>query len=90
MTRFDPPHTWEWVGKFLWMTISYDHRFTAVSDSQTKISFIVKGEGVGLSTIGRLFAATYNANLNSAIPNLIAEYNAVAKMRRNKFNYPDL
>ncbi len=83
MTRFDPPHTWEWVGKFLWMTISYDHRFTAVSDSQTKISFIVKGEGFGLSTIGRLFATAYNANLNRAIPNLITEYDVLARARSN-------
>lgn len=84
LTRFDPPHAWEWLGKFLWMTIAYDHRFTAVSHSQTQISFIVKAEGFGLSTIGRLFAAAYNANLNRAIPNLIAEYDALARARSNQ------
>jgi hypothetical protein len=78
MTSFDPPRSWEWVGKFLWMAIAYDHRFMAVSDSQTQIGFIVKGEGAGLSTAGRLFAAAYNANLNRAIPNLIAEYDSLA------------
>lgn len=83
MASFEPPHAWEWVGKFLWMTIAYDHRFTAVSDSQTKISFIVKGEGFGLSTIGRLFAAAYNANLDQAIANLIAEFDALARTKGN-------
>lgn len=79
MTRFDPPHAWEWVGKFLWTTIAYDHRFTAVSDNQTQISFIVNAEGFGISTIGRIFAAAYNANLDRAIPNLIAEYAELAR-----------
>lgn len=69
-----PPHSWEWVGKFLWLAVAYDHRFTAVADNQTQISFIVKGEGFGLSTISRLFAAAYNANLNRAIPHLVAEF----------------
>ncbi|MCB0032395.1 MAG: SRPBCC family protein [Anaerolineales bacterium] len=83
MTHFDPPRSWEWEGKFLWLTVGYDHRFTAVADSQTRISFIVKGEGLGLSSIGRLFAAAYNANLNRAIPNLIAEYGVLASTRSN-------
>ena len=74
MTKFKPPHAWEWVGKFLWLAIAYDHRFTAVSGQQTKISFIVSAEGFGLSTIGRIFAAVYNANLDRAIPNLIPEF----------------
>ena len=35
--------------------------------------------GLGLSTIGRLFAAACNANLDRAIPNLIAEYAELAQ-----------
>lgn len=52
---------------------------TAVSDSQTQISFIVRAEGVGISPIGHIFAVAYNANLDCAIPNLIAES---AKLRK--------
>lgn len=84
MINFDPPQSWEWVGKFLWLTIAYDHRLMAASDSTTQIAFIVKVEGIGVSTIGRLFAAVYKANLNRAIPNLIAEYDALARTGSNK------
>jgi hypothetical protein len=79
MTGFDPPHSWEWTGKFLWLTISYDHRFQAVSEQQTQINFMVSAEGLGTNTIGRLFAAAYNGNLDTPIPNLIAEFDGVAE-----------
>jgi len=36
----------------------------------------VAAEGLGVSVLGRVFAAVYNGNLSQAIPCLIAEINA--------------
>jgi hypothetical protein len=78
MTGFDPPHNWEWTGKFLWLTINYDHHFQVLSDHQTQVCFIVSAEGLGTTTVSRLFATAYNANLDTDIPNLIAEFDGLA------------
>ena len=77
MTEFNLHRNWKWVGTFLWMIVEYDHRFEAIDQRQTKIIFVVNGKGFGVSTLGRLFALIYNRNLNAAIPNLIAELDAL-------------
>jgi hypothetical protein len=76
MTEFAPKSRWTWVGKFLWLTVHYDHRFEPINESQTKIQFIIEARGFGASVIRKPFAAVYSKNLDQAIPNLIAEMNA--------------
>ncbi len=73
MTEFNPQRNWKWVGRFLWLTVHYDHHFERLSEHRTRLTWIVACEGFGASIIGRLFALIYNRNLNKAIPDLIAE-----------------
>ncbi len=72
MVEFKPPRNWKWVGRFLWLTVHYDHLFESQGE-RTKLVWIVACEGFGVSILGRLFALIYNRNLDKAIPNLIAE-----------------
>ncbi len=72
MVEFNPQRNWKWVGRFLWLTVHYDHIFEPQGE-RTKLTWVVACEGFGASVIGRLFALIYNRNLNKAIPNLIAE-----------------
>lgn len=76
MTEFKPYSNWKWVGRFLWLTVSYDHRFEELSPTVTKLTWLVEASGVGVSMIGRLFAKVYSRNLDRAIPLLVAEMNA--------------
>ena len=76
MTEFNPPHSWKWVGAFLWLTVIYDHRFEPLDAEHTKLIFIIEGQGFGASILGRLFARIYRRHLEKAIPLLIAEMNA--------------
>jgi hypothetical protein len=76
MTEFVPKSHWTWVGKFLWLTVHYDHRFEPISDAGTKITFVIEVRGFGKSVIGKPFAAIYSKILDKAIPNLVAEMNA--------------
>jgi hypothetical protein len=73
MTEFNPHRNWKWVGRFLWLTIHYNHRFEQVSEQETRLIWTVEAEGFGASVFGRLFAKIYNKNLNKAIPALVAE-----------------
>ncbi len=75
MTEFNPGRNWKWVGGFLWLTVHYDHRFEEVNPQQTKLIWIIEGEGFGASIFGKLFAKIYNKNLAKAIPALVAEMN---------------
>ena len=79
MTEFNPHRNWKWAGPFLWLTVHYDHRFETINDHTSKLIFVVAGEGFGATTLGRLFAAIYNHNLNKAIPNLITEMNEISQ-----------
>jgi len=72
MVEFDAPRNWKWVGRFLWLTVQYEH-LCEPQGERTKLIWIVACEGFGASVFGRLFAVIYNRNLNKAIPNLIAE-----------------
>src|SRR5262245_51105262 len=43
MTDLVPGTRWEWVGRFLWMRVLYDHRFEPAPGGGTRITFEVKG-----------------------------------------------
>ena len=76
VTEFNPYRNWKWVGGFLWLTVYYDHRFEALSPTQTKITFELEASGFGRSVLRRLFAKIYSKNLDRAIPLLVEEMNA--------------
>ena len=73
MTQFQPRRNWKWVGRFLWLTIHYNHIFEELSARQTKLVWVIEGDGFGVSILGRLFARIYSMNLDKAIPLLIDE-----------------
>ncbi len=70
MEEFNPGRNWKWVGPFLWITVHYDHRLSMVGPDETKIRFVLDGEGFGVGLFGRIFAAVYARSLDRAIPNL--------------------
>ena len=73
MEVYDAPTRWQWVGRFLTVRVHYDHRFEPVDDQHTTLVWTVTAEGRGARTLGRIFGAIYNRNLDRAIPNLQAE-----------------
>jgi hypothetical protein len=77
METLDPPSRWLWVGKFLWSTVRYDHRFEDLGATLTRVRFVVDVEGPGAESLGRLFATLYARNLDRAIPNLVGELEAL-------------
>ncbi len=76
VTDFNPPQNWIWVGRFLWLTVIYDHQFEELDAGHTKLTFIVQGTGFGASVLGPLFGKFYRGTLEKAIPLLVAEMNA--------------
>ena len=76
MTEFNRYSNWKWVGRFLWLTVGYDHRFEELSPAQTELTWMVEANGAGVSVFGTLFAKIYGKNLDHAIPLLVAEMNA--------------
>jgi len=68
VTEFQLHQNWKWIGPFLWMRMEYDHRFEPLGYDKTKFTWIIEGEGIGASTIGRIFAWQYKRNLDKAIP----------------------
>ena len=68
MVEFNPERNW--------LTVQYDHRFEALDDRRTRLTWVVAAEGLGVSVLGRVFAAIYNGNLSRAIPRLMAELKA--------------
>jgi hypothetical protein len=76
MTEFNPPHSWKWVGAFLWLAVHYDHRFEPLDTEHTKLTWIIEAKGFAASILGRLFARIYRGSLETAIPRLVAEMNA--------------
>jgi Polyketide cyclase / dehydrase and lipid transport len=73
MEELNPGANWKWAGRFLWITVHYDHQFRKAGPEETEIGFVLDGEGVAAGVFGRLFAAIYARNLDRAIPNLIQE-----------------
>ena len=77
MTDFAPPDHWTWQGRFLWLTVDYDHRFAPVGGTDddargTEIAFVVTARGLGGRTLGSLFATAYARRLDAALPRLRA------------------
>ena len=77
MEELNPGANWKWAGPFLWLTVHYDHRFTARGPAETEIAFILDAEGFGVGVFGRLFAAIYARSLDRAIPHLVREIESV-------------
>lgn len=76
VTEFNPLRNWKWVGRFLWLTIYFDHRFEELNPTQTRLTWIVEAKGLGMSVFRRLLARFYRQNLDRAIPLLIEEMRA--------------
>jgi hypothetical protein len=76
VTEFNRPRNWKWIGGFLWLMVYYDHRFEALSPTQTKITFELEAKGLATSILGRLFAKIYSKTLDRAIALLVQEMNA--------------
>lgn len=72
ISAYDDGSSWEWVGKVLWLTIRYDHRFAADGD-RTRLTWTVTEEGGRRSAMGRLFASGYARLVDRAIPRLQAQ-----------------
>jgi carbon monoxide dehydrogenase subunit G len=71
ITSFDDAVHWEWVGKLLWLTIRYDHRFAAEGE-RTRMTWTVSEDGGHRSAVGRIFASFYGRLVDRAIPRLQA------------------
>lgn len=80
MTEFNRPENWKWAGPFMNLTVHYDHRFEPLGEDRCRLVWVVDVEGFGAAVLGRIFAAIYKRNLNRAIPLLVAEIDARAKM----------
>jgi hypothetical protein len=70
---YEPPRRWQWVGRFLTITVHYDHLFEPIEDDHTKLTWRVEATGAGTTTIGRVFARIYSRNLDRAIATLRKE-----------------
>jgi len=78
MEVFEPPRRWQWVGRFLTVTVHYDHHFESINDQATALTWIVKADGLGAGTVGRVFGVVYRRNLDRAIPRLQEQLRATA------------
>jgi hypothetical protein len=72
VTEFNPPHNWKWVGRFLWLTVLYDHWFESFDAGHTRLTWFVQPRGFGASILGPLLAWIYRGHPDKAIPLLIA------------------
>jgi Polyketide cyclase / dehydrase and lipid transport len=72
VTEFQDGRRFRWEGSFLWLGLGYDHLVTTDQTGRVQITFTVEGAGVGVNTIGPLFAGVYARNLDRAIPRLQA------------------
>ena len=73
MEVYEPPHRWQWVGRFVTIDVHYDHRFQTVDARHTRLAWTVEAEGLGTGSVGRVFGTIYARNLDRAIPRLQAE-----------------
>ena len=72
VTEFQDGRRFRWEGSFLWLGLGYDHLVTTDETGRVHITFTVDAAGVGVSTLGGLFASLYARNLDRAIPRLQA------------------
>jgi hypothetical protein len=56
----------------LWLGLGYGHLVTSDEAGRFSVTFTVEGAGVGVNTIGRLFARAYARQPDRAIPRLQA------------------
>ncbi len=77
VTEFNPPHNWKWVGRFPGVTVEYDHAFEELSPGKTRLTWTIVASGVGVSVLGKLFATIYREKLDTAVPLLVAEMEAM-------------
>jgi uncharacterized membrane protein len=81
VTEFEDGRRFRWEGSFLWMDLGYDHVVTTDDTGRVTITFTVEGAGVGVNTIGPLFATIYARQLDRAIPRLQALLRAPDRAR---------
>jgi Polyketide cyclase / dehydrase and lipid transport len=81
VTEFEDGRRFRWEGSFLWMDLGYDHVVTTDDTGRVTITFTVEGAGVGVNTIGPLFASIYARQLDRAIPRLQALLRAPDRAR---------
>jgi hypothetical protein len=72
VTEFQDGRRFRWEGAFLWLRLGYDHLVTTDETGRVRITFTVDAAGLGVRTIGPLFAGIYARNLDRAIPRLQA------------------
>jgi hypothetical protein len=72
VTEFQDGRRFRWEGSFLWLGLGYDHLVATDEAGRVTITFTVDAAGVGVSTLGGLFAGIYARNLDRAIPRLQA------------------
>jgi Polyketide cyclase / dehydrase and lipid transport len=72
VTEFQAERRFRWEGSFLWLDLGYDHLVTTDDSGRVRITFLVDAAGLGVNTIGPLFAGIYARNLDRAIPRLQA------------------
>ena len=72
VTEFQDGRRLRWEGSFLWLGLGYDHLVTTDNTGRVRITFTVDGAGVGVNTIGLLFASIYARNLDRATSRLQA------------------
>lgn len=72
VTEFQDGRRFRWEGSFLWLGLGYDHLITTDEMGRVTITFTVDAAGLGVNTVGPLFAGIYARNLDRAIPRLQA------------------
>lgn len=77
VTALHAPHSWSWRGKFMGMTLDYDHRVQPLPAGGTRVTFTIDGSGATSRAVGPLFARVYGRILDRAIPHLVAELDAL-------------
>jgi hypothetical protein len=79
MTALAQPYSWSWRGRFLGTTLDYDHRVEPAGDGGTRVTFTIDGSGATARVVGPVFAQVYGRILDRAIPNLVAELDALPR-----------
>lgn len=74
MTSFDRPRSWTWTGRAMGVDIDYEHRFEPVSETSTRLVWVVRSRGpAGLRA--RLFAVVYSRLIDRAWPRFVISCN---------------
>jgi hypothetical protein len=82
MTALHAPDSWSWRGTFMGTTLDYDHRIAPLPERGTRVTFTIDGSGATAPIAGRMFATIYGRILDRAIPNLVAELDALQAKQR--------